>query len=59
MIVNEYKRIYENFDKCLKAFEQIMLVCTEQNNHAIGKIISETLDNLEKPYKLDITVEQD
>lgn len=59
MIVNEYKRIYENFDKCLKAFEQILLVCTEQNNYIIGKIISETLDNLEKPYNLDITVEQD
>ena len=58
MIVNEYKRIYENFDKCLKAFEQILLVCTEQNNYIIGKIISETLDNLEKPYNLDITVEQ-
>lgn len=59
MIVNECERIYENFDKCLKAFEQILSVCTEQNNYTIGKIISETLDNLEKPYSLDMSVEQD
>ena len=46
-LFNEYKRNYLNFDKCMKAFEQILIICKEQNNYTIAKVIEDTLDKLE------------
>lgn len=47
MLFDEFKRNYQNFDKCMEAFEQILIICKEQNNIKIAKVIEDTLDKLE------------
>lgn len=47
MLFDEYKRNYLNFDKCMEAFEQILIICKEQENFEIAKIIENTLNKLE------------
>lgn len=47
MLFDEYKRNYLNFDKCMEAFEKILIICKEQNNIEIAKVIEDTLDKLE------------
>lgn len=47
MLFDEFKRNYQNFDKCMEAFEQILIICKEQNNYTIAKVIEDTLDKLE------------
>lgn len=31
----------------MEAFEQILIICKEQNNYTIAKVIEDTLDKLE------------
>lgn len=47
MLFDEYKRTYQNFDMCMEAFEHILIICKEQNNIEIAKVIEDTLDKLE------------
>ena len=48
MLFTQYKRTYENFDKCMEAFEQIILICKKQENFEIAKVIKDTLNKLER-----------
>lgn len=48
MLLNEYKRTYENFDKCMEAFEQILIICKKQKNLEIAKVIEKTLNKLKR-----------
>lgn len=47
LLINEYKRTYENFDKCMAAIEDIVIICSKQNNYEIGKRIEKLLKELE------------
>lgn len=48
MLFKEYKRTYENFDKCMEAFEKLVIICEKQQNYEVAKVIEETLNKLER-----------
>lgn len=48
MLINEYKRTYENFDKCMQCIEDIIIICARQENFEVGRRIERLLDELER-----------
>lgn len=46
LLLNEYKRTLENFDKCMEAFERI-IICEKQKNYEVAKVIESTLNKLD------------
>lgn len=47
LLLNEYKRTLENFDKCMEAFERIIIICEKQKNYEVAKVIESTLNKLD------------
>lgn len=45
-LFDDYKRLYNNYDECLRCFEQIMEECSKQKNKKIANIIKYTLTKL-------------
>lgn len=46
-LFRQYKRTYENFDKCMACIEDIILIAQKQENYEIGKRIENLLADLE------------
>lgn len=47
-LFKHYARTYENFDKCMACFEDIVLIAQKQENYEIGKRIEQLLNELER-----------
>lgn len=47
-LLKHYARTYENFDKCMACFEDIVLIAQKQENYEIGKRIEQLLNELER-----------
>lgn len=46
-LLEEHGRYYRNFDKCMEAIEDIILIASKTNNIEIGNRIARLLDELE------------
>lgn len=46
LLFSEYERIYKNYEMCLKAFHDIIVVCKVQNNVDIADIVADVLGKI-------------
>lgn len=46
-LLKHYARTYENFDKCMACFEDLIVIAREQQNYRIAYRISGLLSELE------------
>lgn len=47
-LLKHYARTYENFDKYMACFEDLIVICQKQENYEIGKRIEQLLNELER-----------
>lgn len=52
-LLKHYARTYENFDKCMACFEDLIVICQKQQNYEIAERIKTLLS------ELDLAKEQD
>ena len=46
-LLKHYARTYENFDKCMACFEDLIVICQKQQNYEIAERIKTLLSELE------------
>lgn len=46
-LFSQYKRTYNNFDKCMECFEDLIRIAQYQQNYEIAKRIEQLLNDLE------------
>ncbi len=46
-LLKHYSRTYENFDKCMACFEDLIKICQRQQNYEIAERIKILLSELE------------
>ena len=46
-LLRHYARTYENFDKCMACFEDLIKICQKQQNYEIAERIKVLLSELE------------
>lgn len=46
-LLKHYARTYENFDKCMACFEDLIVICQKQQNYEIAERIKALLSELE------------
>lgn len=46
-LLKHYARTYNNFDKCMACFEDLIVIAQEQNNYRIANRIQDLLSELE------------
>lgn len=48
LLLNEYRRTYNNLYKCMACIEDIVVIAQKQNNFEIGKRVEQLLNELER-----------
>lgn len=46
-LLKHYARTYENFDKCMACFEDLIVICQKQQNYEIAERIKTLLSELD------------
>lgn len=46
-LLKHYSRTYENFDKCMACFEDLIKICQKQHNYEMAERIKTLLSELE------------
>ena len=46
-LLKHYARTYENFDKCMACFEDLIVICQNQQNYEIAERIKTLLSELD------------
>lgn len=52
-LLKNYARTYENFDKCMACFEDLIIIAQEQQNYRIAYRIQDLLSELELKEQID------
>lgn len=47
MFFKEYERSYKNFDRCMQAFEEIILICQARKDFTIAEIVTRCINELD------------